>query len=144
MMAGFRLGALLRLRKLEEDRAKVEVSAARAHADMIAARQRFTNHSLAGTSIPNGSSENLRWIAAARASSASMLSELNALESEWALRVEDARVRHAEAHGRALGLEKLEDRHAESVVAEELRAEQIVLDEISGRAWHVAHEEVQP
>ena len=137
----FSLEGLLRLRKLQEDQAAGQVSTARARAAAVAARKKFAENSLATLISPGIDSEQLRWTAAARASSASTLAELDALESEWALRMEDARQRHAAAHGKAVGLEKLEARHNAAVESESLHAEQVALDEISARAWRAARGE---
>ena len=138
MARPFSLAGLLRLRKLQEDQAAAEVSVARARAAEVASRQKYAKNSLASLVSPNVDSESMRWTAAARASTASSLAELEALDAEWALRTEDARARHAAARGNALGLEKLETRHDEAEVGEALRAEQTVLDEIAARAWKIA------
>jgi flagellar FliJ protein len=134
----FSLAGLLRLRKLQEDQAAAEVSIARARAAEVASRQKYAENSLASRNMPSVDSESMRWTAAARASTASTLAELDALETEWALRTEDARARHDAARGNALGLEKLEARHNDAVTSEALRAEQAALDEISARAWKIA------
>jgi flagellar FliJ protein len=48
----------------------------------------------------------------------------------------EARSEYTEAKRRAVGLEKLEDRHDAEFEASVLRAEQGVLDEIASTAWH--------
>jgi flagellar FliJ protein len=133
MAAPFSLSGLLRLRRLQEERAGAEVSTARARAAEVAARRRYAENSLSNLLSPNGSSESLRWTAAARASSASTLADLDVLEEEWLLRMEEARARHAAAKAATIGLEKLENRHATAQAVEELRQEQAILDEISAR-----------
>ena len=40
------------------------------------------------------------------------------------------------ARAESVALEKLHDRHAEALLAEDLHAEQNVLDEIAGARWH--------
>ncbi len=137
MAQPFSLAGLLRLRRLQQDRAGADLSTARARAADVAARRRFAENSLASLLSPNGSSENLRWAAASRAASASTLADLDVLEAEWASRMEEARAKHAAARADTIGLEKLEDRHDEATATEELRAEQTVLDEVSSRTWHV-------
>jgi flagellar FliJ protein len=143
MARPFSLTGLLRLRRLEEERAGAEVSTARARAAEVAARRRFAENSLANMLSPNGSSESLRWTAAARASSASTLADLDVLEEEWMLRMEEARARHAAARAATIGLEKLEARHNAEVTREELREEQAILDEVSARTTHHADEQVE-
>jgi flagellar FliJ protein len=135
----FSLEGLLRLRKVQKDRAAAEVSLARARAAEVAARQRSTRASLSELENTDDASRTLNWVSAARSSTASTLAELDALEAEWQLRMEDARQRYAEAKTKAASLEKLEDRHIALQAAEANRSEQIVLDEISARTWHVAN-----
>jgi flagellar FliJ protein len=136
MAQPFSLAGLLRLRRLQQDRAGAELSTARARAADVAARRRFAENSLANLLSPNGSAETLRWTAASRASSASTLADLDVLETEWAARMEEARVKHAAARADTIGLEKLEVRHDEAAATESLRQEQTALDEVSSRAWH--------
>ena len=135
----FSLEGLLRLRKLQKDQAAATVSHTRSRASEIAARQRETRAELVAMVNPDGSSEGMSWVAAARSSTASTLAELDALESEWQLRMEDARKKYAAAKTEAASLEKLEERHAEATQAEENRTEQITIDEISARQWHMAN-----
>jgi len=135
----FSLEGLLRLRKIQKDQAAAEVSVTRSRAGQIAARQRAARADLVGMANPDGGSEGLSWVAAARSSTASTLAELDALEAEWELRMEDARRKYAAAKAEAASLEKLEERHILAIQAEENRSEQIVVDEISVRAWHLAN-----
>jgi flagellar FliJ protein len=135
----FSLEGLLRLRRLQKDQAAAEVSRTRSRAGQVAARQREARAELISMAGANGSSEGLSWVAAARASTASTLLELDALEAEWELRMEDARRKYAEAKKEAASLEKLEERHDAVVQAEETRSEQLVVDEISVRQWHLAN-----
>lgn len=141
MARPFSLAGLLRLRKLQQDQAAGEVSLARARARDVAARQKFAQNSLASLTMQGGTPESLRWTAAARAASSSTLGELDVLEAEMALRLEDARQRHAAAKGKAVGLEKLEVRHDEAEASESLNLEQAAFDEISARNWQVARQE---
>ena len=76
---------------------------------------------------------------AARSSTASTLAELDALEAEWQLRMEDARQKYAAAKADAASLEKLEERHILATTNEENRKEQLSLDEIAARSWHLAN-----
>jgi flagellar FliJ protein len=129
----FSLAALLRIRRIQQDRAAAEVSTSRARAAEVASRRRYAENSLANLMSPNGSAETLRWTAAARASSSSTLGDLGVLEDEWEARLEEARVQLKASRARAVALEKLEARHDEAEQKEFLRAEQATLDEISSR-----------
>ena len=129
----FSLAALLRLRRIQQDRASAEFSTSRARAAEVASRRRYAENSLANLMSPNGSAETLRWTAAARASSASTLGDLGVLEDEWDRRMREARAQLDESRARTIALEKLEARHDEVEQREMLRAEQNTLDEISSR-----------
>jgi flagellar FliJ protein len=71
----------------------------------------------------------------ARASSRSMLSDLAALSALAEADTAQAREDFQAARARTVGLEKLEEKHTAAVMAEDLRAEQIVLDEIASASW---------
>ena len=129
----FSLAALLRLRRLQQDNAASEVSVSRARAAEVAARRRYAENSLANLMSPNGSSEALRWTAAARAASSSTLGDLGVLEDEWERRMAEARERLEESRKATISLEKLEERHDAAEQKEFLRTEQNALDEISTR-----------
>jgi flagellar FliJ protein len=129
----FSLAALLRIRRLQQDRAAAEMSTSRARAAEVAARRRYAQNSLANLMTPGGSVETLRWTAAARAASSSTLGDLGVLEDEWERRMAEARERLEQARARTIALEKLEALHNEAEHKESLRVEQITLDEISTR-----------
>lgn len=139
MSARFSLTGLLRLRKLEEDQRAVELNSARDREAVGLARTRRIRRSLAEGHEDPTAHASLASIAAARASSATMLSELGEIDRENAVEVEKAVGAHADAHRKTLGLEKLEARFEEKVLAEQLREEQLLLDDLSSRAWHVAN-----
>jgi flagellar FliJ protein len=138
-MSLFSLEGLLRLRRLQKDQAGAELGVTRSRAGQVAARQRAARAELAGMVGPDGTSEGLSWVAAARSSTASNLTELDALEAEWQLRMEDARRKYAEAKAAEASLEKLEERHNAAALAEENRSEQLVVDEIAVRTWNLAN-----
>ncbi len=145
MSAQFSLAGLLRLRKLEEDQRAVELNSARDREAVGAARTRRIRSALAeGAHEDPTAHASLASIAATRASSATMLSELGELDRQNAEAVERAAAAHADAHRKTLGLEKLEERHEEQQRVEELRQEQLLLDDLSSRAWHAAHGEEAP
>lgn len=139
MSAQFSLAGLLRLRKLEEDQRAAELNSARDRESVGLARTRRVRRALAEGHDDPTAHASLASIAAARASSATMLGELGELDSENAAQVELAAAAHADAHRKTLGLEKLEARFEEKRLAEELRDEQLLLDDLSSRAWHQAH-----
>jgi flagellar FliJ protein len=76
----------------------------------------------------------LRAIAAARASTRSMLTDLDALCRAEAEAVETARSVYMTARTRSVGLEKLSDRHRTEWNAGQLKTEQGALDEIASSA----------
>ena len=78
----------------------------------------------------------LQAVAAARASSRSMLAELQAADTLRRTEAEQAQLAFQQARAQAIGLEKLEAQHDLSAAAEELHGEQVVLDEIASGAWH--------
>ena len=144
MSAQFSLAGLLRLRKLQEDQRAVELNSARDREEVGLARTRRIRRTLAEGHEDPTAHASLASIAAARASSATMLSELGEIDRENAAQVEEAASAHADAHRKTLGLEKLETRFEEKKLAEELRNEQLLLDDLSSRAWHVANQEEAP
>jgi flagellar FliJ protein len=143
-MAPFSLAALLRLRRLQQDRAAAEVSLSRARAAEVASRRRFAQNSLATLMSTDGNSERLRWTAAARAASSSTLGDLEALASETDRQIEEADAQLAETRARTITLEKLEARHEAAEFTESLRQEQIALDEISLRPADPTGKRVAP
>ena len=144
MSAQFSLAGLLRLRKLEEDQRAAELNTARDRESVGLARSRRIRASLADNNDDPAAYASIASIAATRASAATMLSELGELDRANAAEVELAAAAHADAHRKTLGLEKLETRHGEREAAEQLREEQLLLDDLSSRAWHAAHGEVAP
>lgn len=137
MSRDFSLAGLLRLRRLEEDQRAAVLNSARDQEAIGAARTRRIRSSLADSTVSPLSHASLVSIAASRASTATMLAELGEVDREAAAEVERASVAYAQAHRRTLGLEKLEARSDRLRIAEELRAEQLLLDDLSTRAWHV-------
>jgi flagellar protein FliJ len=143
-MSGFSLAGLLRLRKLEEDQRAVELNSARDREAVGLARTRRIRRALAEGHEDPAAHASLASIAATRASSATMLGELGELDRENAAEVARAVDAHADAHRKTLGLEKLETRFDEQKRAAELREEQLLLDDLSSRAWHAAQGEGTP
>lgn len=134
-MAGrFRLAGLLRLRNLQEEQAAAAL--ALAHAERRAAQKRRdeTAEMLSGTGLPERA-DHLTWQAAiaGRAAVNGLLGEARAALEVVEVRVDAATHEWSAARTKAATLEKLEDRHEVLERAEELRAEQLVLDEAASR-----------
>lgn len=136
MTSGFSLAGLLRLRQLQEDLAAASVSAARTREAIGVARSRRIRHELSHSTVDSQDYVSLSSIAASRASTATMLAELGEVDRQNKAEVERAAQRHASAHRTKRGIEKLEERFIEQRDADELRREQLVLDDLSARAWH--------
>jgi flagellar FliJ protein len=126
---------LLGLRRLEENQAAAALSEANGRTGAIRARRSMALRDLDGSPSSVAGPDALRMAAFARASSRSMLSDLAALsaiaEADTATAQEDFQA----ARARTVGLEKLEEKHTATVVAEDLRTEQIALDEIASASW---------
>ncbi|MET4782769.1 hypothetical protein [Glaciihabitans sp. UYNi722] len=132
----FPLAGLLRLRQIQKDQAASDLSAANARLNESSARQRQARTALGSVTNDVTDTSVLYAVAAARASSRSMLAELEALDCEHRELRDQASAEFTAARARSIGLEKLEDRHIETVVGGELRAEQAMLDEIASTGWH--------
>ena len=133
-MNRFGLAGLLRLRSLREDQAAAVLGAAERDVADARDRARDTDERLSGAML-TGSVDSATFLAAA----ASRLS-LSSLLVEDTQRLADARSvaaerRDAWSHARQeeRAVELLEEHHEERERAAELRAEQLVLDEVAGR-----------
>jgi flagellar FliJ protein len=144
MSRPFPLTGLLRLRRLQEDQAAGELAAAHKNAAAHSVRQRQARMDLDGTPSEVTDSSSLLAVAAARASARSMLAGLDAMSAEHRTAVNHAGDAFAKARLEAAGLEKLEGRHLEAAAAEELQAEQTVLDEIASAARRRRSKEALP
>jgi flagellar FliJ protein len=143
MTNSFPLAGLLRLRKLQEDQAAAALSAARGRADEVRHRGRRLRGTLDGSGAAASSVEHIVAIAAARASTSSMLSELEALGRSAADEEARTLADHQESRRRALTLEKLEAGHQAAEAVERGIEEQRALDELAVRGWSSARREVQ-
>lgn len=132
-MVVFGLAGLLRLRKLGEERAAHDVVRARSRAAELA----HERHQLLDQLTDHGhEARDVRGIAAisaARASSATMLSDLEALVQSQRQLVAQTELLHRDAKRGVRAVEKLEERFTEEQRFEELRAEQAALDELTAR-----------
>jgi flagellar FliJ protein len=132
----FPLAGLLRLRHLQQDQASVELAAANSTLRSHEQRHLHARGALSGLDLTPTNLAALHAVAAARASSRSMLSDLDTLGRSHRSAVDAAQVVFDVARADSVRLEKLEARHAEALVAEDLHAEQTVLDEIASTRWH--------
>jgi flagellar FliJ protein len=135
MARTFPLAGLLGLRRLEENQAAAALSEANSRTGSIRARRGTALRDLDGSPSSVAGTDALRMAAFARASSRSMLSDLAALSALAEADTAQAREDFQAARARTVGLEKLEEKHTAAVMAEDLRAEQIVLDEIASASW---------
>lgn len=132
----FSLAGLLRLRQAEQKAAESGLAAANSRSASLRVRRAEARSALEDSVGQVADSASLLAIAAARASSQSMLAELDALASIAEAEAASAQADYTEARRRAVGLEKLETRHDADLAASVIRSEQGVLDEIASAAWH--------
>jgi len=140
----FPLAGLLRLRQTQQEQTASDLAIANARAHEINSKQDRVRLALSNVSSQAASTSVLYAVAAARASSQSMLAELDALDCDHRPVLDGAARAFTEARARSTGLEKLESKHSAEVVAEELHAEQVALDEIASVGWHRRKEEGTP
>lgn len=136
MARDFPLAGLLRLRRLQQDSAAGSLAAANAKLRRSTEARSDAYDSLAASPVEAADAATLHAIAAARASSRSMLADLLAAESLDNAAANTAQAEFHAARARSVGLEKLEAKHADTLAAEDLRTEQTVLDELAGTTWH--------
>jgi flagellar FliJ protein len=65
-----------------------------------------------------------------------MLAEMDALGNNYQTAVGEAQAAYDASRAESVSLEKLEGRHGAVVAAEDLHAEQTILDEVASTAWH--------
>lgn len=140
MARAFALAGLLRLRQIEKEHAASDLAAANALRRDAGERQARAIAALHAVPVEATDAGTLFAMAAARASSRSMLADLAALAAERETEAAAAQEAFTEAKKRAVGLEKLENRHRAEVVAGELSAEQSAIDEMATGAWQRARE----
>lgn len=135
MARAFALAGLLRLRRVQQDAAAGDLARANGRVRDNDAIQNRARRSLEGFSAQPTDVDTLRAIAAARASSSSMLADLTAAA---ALRHREAAQAEAEfyaAKTKTVSIQKLDDKHTRSEQEEDLRAQQLALDEIATTGW---------
>ncbi|SDN02894.1 flagellar FliJ protein [Cryobacterium flavum] len=132
----FPLAGLLRLRKLQQNQAALDLAEANARVAALQARRGRARSALGALGNTPQTIAALNAMAAARSSSRSMLAELDAMGRNHQETLDSAQSNYNAARAESVALEKLHDRHAAAVLAEDLHAEQTVLDEIAGARWH--------
>lgn len=140
----FPLAGLLRLRQVQEEQAASDLAVANARSRELRSRQSRSRDALGMSSSEPTTAAVLYAVAAARASSRSMLAELDSLESEHQPVLDQANETFAEARARSIGLEKLAGRHQQQQTEEELHAEQAAIDEMASTGWHRNNDEEKP
>lgn len=126
----FPLAAVLRVRKVQEDKAAAAVAAARAELALAVQREQELEVRLEGGVAPE-SATYVDWIAttSARLSLAHDAAAARTARNEREAGVAGALDQWAAARAAARGVERLAERHAEAVRLEDERAEQRELDE---------------
>ena len=140
----FPLAGLLRLRQIQEEQAASDLAVANARAREISSRQSRAREALGTSSAEVASSTVLYAVAAARASSRSMLAELDSLHCEHQPILDEANEAFTGARARSVGLEKLAGRHHRKQTEEELHAEQAAIDEMASVGWHRNNDRTTP
>ncbi|MBG6058432.1 flagellar FliJ protein [Cryobacterium sp. MP_M5] len=136
MARTFALAGLLRLRHLQQDQAAGDLAAANAVAKANTLRRAQARATLEVLPSSVTGADTLYAVAAARASTRSMLAEMDALGRNHQVAVGEAQAAYDATRAESVSLEKLEGRHGELVSAEDLHAEQTILDEIASTSWH--------
>ena len=134
MSRAFRLAGLLRLRRLEEERAAAALATANAETRAAATEREELVALMSGTTFaPHADENQWRAMVAARSSINGLVGEasvaLAVAERRGVLATED----WSAARSRLAMVDKLAARHAAMVAAEEEKAEQLVLDEAAAR-----------
>jgi flagellar FliJ protein len=138
MAPKFRLAGLLRLRHAQQDQAGAALATANDRMRDAADARVAARRTLSDGPVEITDATMLSAVAAARASTRGMLEELDAVATTRRQAADLAQTAYNAARRSALGLEKLEDAHDVRAAAEDLRGEQIVLDEIAATQHRTA------
>lgn len=133
-MAAFGLAGLLRIRRLKEERAAYEITRARSRASELAAERHQLIEQLDDHAHDARTVRAIHALSAARASTSTMLADLEALSITQRRLVAEAEEQHRAALREVRAVEKLEEKHDAEERITEVRAEQTILDELAGRA----------
>ncbi|PQZ96039.1 hypothetical protein CQ018_01780 [Arthrobacter sp. MYb227] len=131
MGRNFPLSGLLRLRELQENKAAGELAAANKALRGGQATMRKVRENTAQTEQNPVDAATMLAAAAARASTSSMLVELNALVQTLNEKAQHALQLHQHARSDVKALEKLAEKHACELRLEDLGREQALLDDLS-------------
>lgn len=130
----FRLAGLLRLRKLQEEQAAAELGRAIGTRERALARAEKARRELGGHSVPEAVDvATWRAVVAARSALHQNVVMATAVVTTAEHDVTEREDAWQETRVRMVPLEKLAEKHEQRVTAEDLRAEQIVLDEAASR-----------
>lgn len=134
MTRAFPLAGLLRMRGRAEEQAVADLATARRDEARAADLRQATAMALAGAGMP-ATGDDIAWMAAvaSRSTLAALLSERDHQLGRAAENVQDRSEAWSAARRDARALELLEERHVATQRAEELHAEQVVLDEVAAR-----------
>lgn len=132
-MAVFGLAGLLRIRRLKEERAAHEMVRARSRASELADERHQLLDQLVDHSHDARSVRGIHALSAARASTSTMLADLEALAITERRLLAEAEEAHRVARREVRTVEKLEEKHDLEEREADLRAEQTVLDELAAR-----------
>jgi len=132
-MAGFGLAGLLRIRRLKEERAAYEMVRARSRASELADERHSLLEQLGDHGHDARSVRGIHALSAARASTSTMLADLEALAITERRLLAEAEEAHRLARREVRTVEKLEEKHEVEQRATELSREQTILDELAAR-----------
>jgi flagellar FliJ protein len=137
-MSKFTLGGLLRVRGLQEDQAAAALGEAERAVAAADERARRTAERLSGCDLPS-SVDGTTFLAAAasRLSLSSLLTEDTGQLVAARTVADERRVEWSHARQAERTVERLAEHHEERERLADLRAEQIVLDEVAGRRTEV-------
>ncbi|MCU1405995.1 MAG: Flagellar export protein FliJ [Glaciihabitans sp.] len=135
MARAFALAGLLRLRRVQQDAAAGDLARANGRLRDNTAIQARARRSLEGFSDQPTDVDTLRAIAAARASSSSMLAELAAATTIRQQEAAQAEAAFFAAKTKTVGIEKLDEKHTVAEHNDDLRMQQLALDEIASNGW---------
>jgi flagellar FliJ protein len=133
-MAVFGLAGLLRIRRLKEERAAHVMVRARSRASELAQERHQLIDQLDDHAHEAKDVRGIHALSAARASTATMLSDLEALSLTQHRLVAEAEEAHRQARREVRTVEKLEEKHDVAQREVELRDEQTTLDELASQA----------
>ncbi len=136
MAAAFPLAGLLRVRRIQQERAASELAVANARLREHTVRQVRARDELGATMSEVSDTSSMHAVAAARATAGGLLGDLESLRVLSEEEADRSRQQYTDARTRSRGLEKLEDRHFDAQNARELHAQQLALDELASIRWH--------